>query len=105
MNIRVNLVFFKFSVHIAYAVKKANQILGLVRRSFTFLDIDLMKQLYTVMVRPHLEYGNVVWHPQFKRDLELLEVSGVEDDVGGGFSILCLLTPILACEEVPEPLP
>ena len=32
-----------------------------------------MKQLYTVMVRPHLEYGNVVWHPQFKKDLELLE--------------------------------
>jgi len=25
------------------------------------------------MVRPHLEYGNVVWHPQFKKDLELLE--------------------------------
>jgi len=63
----------KFSVHIAYAVKKANQILGLIRRSFTFLDINLMKQLYTVMVRPHLEYGNVVWHPQFKKDLELLE--------------------------------
>jgi len=37
----------KFSVHIAYAVKKANQILGLIRRSFTFLDISLMKQLYT----------------------------------------------------------
>jgi len=64
----------KFSVlHIAYAVKKANQILGLIRRSFTFLDINLMKQLYTVMVRPHLEYGNVVWRPQFKKDLELLE--------------------------------
>jgi len=32
-----------------------------------------MKQLYTVMVRPHLEYGNVVWHPQFKKDMELVE--------------------------------
>jgi len=34
-----------------------------------------MKHLYTVMVRPHLEYGrpNVVWHPQFKKDMELLE--------------------------------
>jgi len=63
----------KFSVHIAYAVKKANQILRLIRRSFIFLDISLMKQLYTVMVCPHLEYGNVVWHLQFKKDMELLE--------------------------------
>jgi len=36
----------RFSVHIAHAVKKANQILGLIRRSFIFLDINLMKQLY-----------------------------------------------------------
>jgi len=34
-----------------------------------------MKQLslYTVLVRPHLEYGNIVWHPQLKKDLELIE--------------------------------
>jgi len=63
----------KFSIHVISAVKKANQILGLIRRSFTFLDISLMKQLYTVMVRPYLEYGNVVWHPQLKKDIDLIE--------------------------------
>jgi len=25
------------------------------------------------MIRPHLEYGNVVWHPRFKKDMNLLE--------------------------------
>ena len=57
----------KFSVHITHAASKANQILGLIRRSFTYIDPTLMKQLYTALVRPHLEYGNVVWHPKFKR--------------------------------------
>ena len=58
----------KFSVHVAHAAAKANQILGLIRRSFVYLDITLMKQLYISMVRPHFEYGNVVWHPMLKKD-------------------------------------
>lgn len=32
-----------------------------------------MRQLYTALVRPHLEYGNVVWHPFLQRDIQLLE--------------------------------
>ena len=32
-----------------------------------------MRLLFTSLVRPHLEYGNVVWHPYLKRDIELLE--------------------------------
>ncbi|KAK2168287.1 hypothetical protein LSH36_18g03040 [Paralvinella palmiformis] len=27
-----------------------------------------MPRLFTTMVRPHLEYGNVIWHPRFRRD-------------------------------------
>ena len=27
-----------------------------------------MPRLFTTMVRPHLEYGNVIWHPGFRRD-------------------------------------
>jgi len=63
----------KFSVHAAQAASKANRILGLIRRSFVHLDIPLMTQLYISIVRPHLEYGNVIWHPQFKKDKEILE--------------------------------
>ena len=36
----------KFSVHVAHAAAKANQILGLIRRTFIHMDISLMKQLY-----------------------------------------------------------
>ena len=45
----------KAAEHVARAVSKANQTLGLIRRSFTFMDCRLMGQHYTSMVRPHLE--------------------------------------------------
>jgi len=63
----------KFSKHVGYAVAKANQMVGLVRRSFTYLDCRSVKMLYTAIIRPHLEYGNIVWHPRYKKDIELLE--------------------------------
>jgi len=63
----------KFSVHAVKVVNKANQILGMIRRSFTHLDAQTMKLLFCALVRPHLEYGNVVWHPSLRKDTELLE--------------------------------
>jgi hypothetical protein len=63
----------KPSNHIARAVNKANQLLGLVRRSFTYIDGELMKQLFTSVIRPHLEYSNVVWHPYLRKDIDKLE--------------------------------
>ena len=63
----------KPSSHISKAVCKANQTLGLIRRSFMYLIAQLMKQLCTPLVRPHLEYGNVIWHPYQRKDTELFE--------------------------------
>ena len=53
--------------------KKANQILGMIKRSFNYLDLSTVKLLYICMIPPHLEYGNVIWHPRFKKDMNLLE--------------------------------
>jgi len=55
----------KPTIHVAHAAMKANQLLGLIRRTFTYLDCDIVRQ--------HLEYANIVWHPYFKKDIELLE--------------------------------
>ena len=54
-------------------VSKSNKILGLIRRSFKYLDTTILKQLFIALVRPHLEYGNVVWYPQFKKDVDKIE--------------------------------
>ena len=62
-----------FSIHCQKAANKANGILGLIRRSFKFLDAEMLKQLYKGLIRPHLEYANVVWSPQYAKDATLLE--------------------------------
>ena len=63
----------KFSRHIETQVNKANRLLGLIRRSFTFMDAECMRLLFTSIVRPHLEFANVIWSPSTKRDCELIE--------------------------------
>ena len=57
----------KFDSHISTIVNKANQLTGLIKRSFTFLDKDTFVKLFKAIVRPHLEYANVIWHPALKR--------------------------------------
>ena len=59
----------KFTQHIESQVKKANRLLGLIRRSFTFMDKECMKQLFTSLVRPHLEFGNVAWAPYLEKSI------------------------------------
>ena len=62
-----------FDDHIALKVKKANAMVGIIRRSFSFLNCDLFKTLYTSFVRPHLEYAQVVWSPHLKKNINLVE--------------------------------
>ena len=62
-----------FSKHIETQVGKANRLVGLIRRLFTYLDKDMMRLLFCALVRPHLEFGNVAWSPRLKKDIEIIE--------------------------------
>jgi hypothetical protein len=62
-----------FKTHIEETVNKANRIVGLIRRSFLCLDTQSFPLLFRALVRPHLEYGNVVWSPRLVGDQKLLE--------------------------------
>ena len=64
---------FKFSTHITKIAAKANGILGRIKRTFTYLDVENVRLLYTSMVRPHLEYAVQSWSPHLKKDIETLE--------------------------------
>ena len=63
----------KFHVHTAAGAKKANQILGVVKKSYRTRDPTTMATLYKHMVRPHLEYGNTIWGPFYKDDIKTVE--------------------------------
>ena len=58
---------------IIFDIKNANQIVGLIRRSFSYLDGRSFVKLYTALVRPHLEYAQCVWSPNLKRHQDNLE--------------------------------
>ncbi len=62
-----------FDQHINNIVNKANQVLGVIKRTFTYLDRDVFIKLYKALVRPHLEYGNVIWNPYLKRQTKAIE--------------------------------
>ena len=62
-----------FEEHINTKVKKANSLVGMIRRTFVYLDKDMFKQLFTSIIRPHVEYGAPVWNPYSKKLSTLIE--------------------------------
>ena len=62
-----------FHKQTAAAIKKANASLGMIKKSFSLLDQSTVPLLYKSLVRPHLEYANVMWGPFYKGDVMLVE--------------------------------
>ena len=55
------------------AASKGNQILGLIRRTITYKEKQVIVPLYKAIVRPHLEYCIQAWRPYHKNDIDKLE--------------------------------
>ena len=63
----------KFHKQTAMAIKKGKSVLGLIKKSFAVIDKRTLPLLYKALVRPHLEYGNVIWRPFFRGDTIAIE--------------------------------
>jgi hypothetical protein len=62
-----------FDEEISARVKKANNIVGIIRRSFLHLNEKSFALLYNSLVRPHLEYAASVWLPHKMKDINEIE--------------------------------
>ena len=51
----------KFQIHINNQTKKANQRLGMIKRSFTYMGKNMFTTLYKSIVHPQLECRSNIW--------------------------------------------
>ncbi|CAM4587787.1 unnamed protein product [Lepidochelys kempii] len=63
----------KMSMQCAAAVKKANGLLGIIKKGVKNKTENILLPLYKSMVRPHLEYCIQMWSPHLKKDILALE--------------------------------
>ena len=59
--------------HIGGVVARANRMVGLIRRTFSYIDKEMCRTLYCTLVRPHLEYAVQSWSPFYRKDINELE--------------------------------
>ena len=63
-----------WSSHIDFICTKARKLIGLLyRRFYGNVDNHSLLELYSVLVRPHLEYAAPIWNPHFIKDTNKLE--------------------------------
>lgn len=63
----------KWHEQVSYASSAANRVLGVLRNAFVSRDLEIWRRLYTVYVRPHLEFAVQAWCPHSKGDIKAIE--------------------------------
>ena len=63
----------RFHGHSTEITTKANRVLGMIKKSFEYLDPGILTKLFTTLVRPNLEYNNPIWGPHFMLDQRRVE--------------------------------
>ena len=62
-----------WSEHINNCAMKANRMIGIIKKTFSYLNKDMFIALYNAFIRPHLEYCPEIWNPHLVKDISALE--------------------------------
>ena len=68
----------KFHEQCSAVVVKANRLLGMIRRSFDCTNAEMILRLYKSLIRPVIEYGNIIWGPFMSWTNKLLRGFSIE---------------------------
>ena len=60
--------------------RSPTSVLGCIKKRVASREMEVIVPLYSVLVRPHLQYCIQAWGPQHRKDVELLE--GVDPEEG-----------------------
>ena len=62
-----------FRKHIKEAIEKAKISLGLMKYMSKYVNRKVLDQMYKMYVRPHLDYGDIIFHDQHQDTMKLLD--------------------------------
>ena len=65
--------YLNFHQQTSEVALKANRVLACMKRAFIDLNCDVFLKLYKALVRPIMEYANIIWGPHFLLDKRKLE--------------------------------
>ena len=52
---------------------KANGMIAVMKKSFTKVKKQVFLKIYKCLMRPHLEFANLIWHPSLIKHQKILE--------------------------------
>ena len=62
-----------FEIHINETIKKCRSKSAMILKNITFKTSEILIPLFKAVIRPILEYANVVWSPQKRKHIDKLE--------------------------------
>ena len=84
----------KFHIQTAHIVNKGFSILGIIKKSFENMDEHTVPILYKTLVRPILEYGNIIWGPHYSGDKHQIRVKHRATRLVPGFDEISYEKPL-----------